>query len=153
MKKIIILVAVLSIVIFTVSPECSAQQGMKRSSDGGWGTGAGYSKMYDPNKVETIGGEVISVNRVKSRRGPSQGVHLMLKSDKELVSVHLGPEWFIGKQDIKIEPKDKIEVTGSRVIIAGKPAIIASEVKKGDQVLKLRDIKTGYPAWSGSQRP
>lgn len=36
---------------------------------------------------------------------------------------------------------------GSRVTFQGKPAVIAAEVKKGDEVLKLRD-ETGLPAWS-----
>ncbi len=72
----------------------------------------------------------------------------MLKTDKETISVHLGPGWYIEKQDINIEPKDKIEATGSRITFGGKPAIIAAEVKKGDEVLKLRD-ENGFPVWAG----
>lgn len=41
-----------------------------------------------------------------------------------------------------------MEVTGSRVTFDGKPAIIAAEVKKGGETLKLRDEK-GRPVWSG----
>jgi hypothetical protein len=53
--------------------------------------------------------------------------------------------------DTKIEKGDKIEVKGSRVTFAGKPAIIAAEVKKGDNILKLRD-ENGIPAWAGWRR-
>ena len=81
----------------------------------------------------------------------SYGVHLELKTDKETVSVHLGPGWFIENQDITIEPKDKVEIKGSRVTFDGKPAIIAAEVKKGDEVLKLRD-QNGIPFWAGWRR-
>jgi hypothetical protein len=52
---------------------------------------------------------------------------------------------------VKIEPKDTIEVKGSRTTVAGKPAIIAAEVKKGDELLKLRD-ESGFPVWAGWRR-
>jgi hypothetical protein len=71
-----------------------------------------------------------------------------VKTEKETISVHMGPAWFIENQDIKIAPKDKIEVTGSRVTFSGKPTIIAAEVKKGGEALKLRD-ESGFPVWSG----
>jgi hypothetical protein len=44
-----------------------------------------------------------------------------------------------------------VEVKGSRVTIAGKPVVIAAEVKKGDETLKLRD-DNGIPAWAGWRR-
>ncbi len=47
--------------------------------------------------------------------------------------------------------KKEIEVKGSRITFAGKPAIIAAEIKKGEQILTLRD-KNGFPAWSGWRR-
>jgi hypothetical protein len=75
----------------------------------------------------------------------------MLKTEDETISVHLGPGWYIENQDVKIQPKDKLEVKGSRVTFEGKPVIIAAEVKKGDEVLKLRD-KNGFPLWSGWRR-
>jgi hypothetical protein len=53
--------------------------------------------------------------------------------------------------DTKIQKGDTIEVKGSRVTITGKPAIIAAEVKKGDNVLVLRD-NNGIPAWTGWRR-
>jgi len=81
----------------------------------------------------------------------SAGVHMTLKTDKETISVQLGPSWYIENQDVKIEAKDKVEVKGSRITFDGKPAIIAAEVKKGDEVLKLRD-DNGFPLWSGWRR-
>jgi hypothetical protein len=72
---------------------------------------------------------------------------MTVKTDKEMISVHLGPGWYMENQDVKIEAKDKVEVKGSKITFGGKPAIIAAEVKKGDQVLKLRD-DNGFPVWS-----
>jgi hypothetical protein len=62
-----------------------------------------------------------------------------------------GPEWYIERQDVKLEKGDKIEVKGSRIIFNGKPAIVAAELKKGDSVLVLRD-SAGVPAWAGWRR-
>ncbi|HEU4344281.1 MAG TPA: hypothetical protein VFU31_22205 [Candidatus Binatia bacterium] len=47
--------------------------------------------------------------------------------------------------------KDRVEVKGARITFEGKPAIIASEVKKGDEVLRLRD-DAGFPVWAGWRR-
>jgi hypothetical protein len=81
----------------------------------------------------------------------SSGVHLLVKTPKETISVHLGPSWYLDNQETKIDPKDNVEVTGSRITFEGKPAIIAREVKKGDEVLKLRD-EHGVPMWAGWRR-
>jgi hypothetical protein len=62
--------------------------------------------------------------------------------------VHLGPQWYLENQDVKIEPGDRVEITGSRVTVQGKPTIIAAEVRKGDEVLQLRDA-AGVPVWAG----
>jgi hypothetical protein len=111
--------------------------------------------MYDPKTVETLSGEVTSVAQVHGkgggRRGGGYGVHLMLKTDSGEISVHLGPGWYLDKQALKIAAGDRIEVRGSRITFEGQPAIIAAEVKKGDQSLKLRD-DNGLPAWRGQGR-
>ena len=146
MKKLSILIVV-SILSFIVS-DSFAQRGMKWRGSGGWGMGSQYNRMYDPKTVGTISGEMISVDMITPMKGMSQGVHLTLKTDKEIISVHLGPWWYIENRDIRIEPKDKIEVAGSRITYQGKPAIIAANVKKGDEVLKLRD-ENGLPVWAG----
>jgi hypothetical protein len=45
-------------------------------------------------------------------------------------------------------PKDTLEIKGSWVTFDGKPTIIAAEVKKGGQSLKLRNAN-GVPLWAG----
>jgi hypothetical protein len=105
-------------------------------------------RKYNPKTVETVQGRVLSMEKMQQR---GSGVHLMLQTDKETVAVHLGPSWYIDKQTPNIETNDTITVTGSRVTVGGKPAIIATEVKKGDEVLKLRD-DNGIPVWSRGRR-
>jgi hypothetical protein len=145
------LTAVISILILLFATESFAQRGTGWKGSGGWCMGTAYGKMYDPKTVETISGEVVSVDKITPIKGMSCGVHMTVKTDKETISVHMGPGWFIENQDIKIEPKDKVEVKGSRITFEGAPAIIAAEVKKGDDTLILRD-ENGFPAWSGWRR-
>jgi hypothetical protein len=151
MKKSVILLAVVFILSSFLANETFAQRGMKYRGSGGWGMGTSYGKMYNPKTVETISGEVLSVDKIIPIKRMSYGIHLMVKTDKETISVHLGPGWYIENQDIKIEPKEKIEVKGSRITFEGKPVIIAAEIKKGNEILKLRD-ENGFPVWSGWRR-
>ena len=136
---------------FIVADSLAQPPGIRWRGSGGWGPGTPYSKLYDPKTAETISGEVQSVERFGPRKGMVYGVHATVKTDKETISVQLGPGWYIENQDVKIEPKDKVEVKGPRITFGGKPAIIVAEVKKGDQVLKLRD-DNGFPVWSGWRR-
>lgn len=116
---------------------------------GGWGCCGQYGRIYDPSNLETVSGEVVSIDTFTPISGMSQGMHLLLRTDDgTTIPVHLGPYWYLENQDIAIEPNDKIEVRGSRVNFAGEPAIIAAEVQKGDTTLRLRD-ESGFPMWSG----
>ncbi len=112
--------------------------------------GTAYYRMYDTTTVETLKGTVTSVEKMTARNGMRRGygVHVMLDTGTETIPVHLGPSWFLDKQDVKVQKGDKIEVIGSRITYDNNPAIVAAEVKKESNVLKLRDEK-GFPYWSG----
>jgi hypothetical protein len=148
-KKMISLAFALTIFFVTSVALAGSWNGWQGS--GGWGTGSPYQRMYDPATVETISGIVLSVNKITPVKGMYSGVHLTLKTNKETIDVHLGPEWYIERQDVKIEKGDKIEVKGSRITFNGKPAIIAAELKKNDGILTLRD-GAGIPVWAGWRR-
>ena len=145
MKRFISVVTISFVVFSLFTTDSFAQRGT------GWGAGSKYNKMYDIKTVETITGEVLNINKIMPMKGMSYRIHLLLKSGKETISVHLGPDWFMDKQKVKINPKDIVSVIGSRIIYQGNPAVIASEIKKGNETIVFRD-KNGYPVWSGSRR-
>ena len=152
MKKSVFMVVVLSVLFLGLAAESYAQRGpMKWYGSGGWGPGTPYNRMYDPAKVETVSGAVESISTVVPMKGMNPAAMLVLKTDKELIPIHLGPEWYITRLDAKIAKGDRIEVKGSRVDFAGKPAIIAAEIKKGDSLLVLRN-SSGIPVWAGWRR-
>jgi hypothetical protein len=149
MKKIMILAAIVFVIGF--ASDVPAQRGMDWKGGGGWGPDTHYHRMYNPDSVENISGEVAAINMITPMRGMGYGVHMIVKTDKETISVHLGPSWYIENQDVRIEPGDKIEVKGSRIMLDDTSAIIAAEVKKDDEILILRD-ENGFPVWSGWRR-
>lgn len=117
---------------------------------GGRGSGRmHYGMMWDAGAVTTLSGEVTSVEKyTPGRGGPSYGLRLNLKTDKESLPIILGPAWYIEQQHFSIAPQDRVEVKGSRVTIWNQPTVLAAEVKKGDEILKLRDDR-GMPLWAG----
>jgi hypothetical protein len=117
----------------------------------GRGRGAGYGRMWNPATVETVRGEIVKVDRVPSPGGAGGGVHLDLKTATETIAVHLGPDWYVTRDRMALDPTDEIEVKGSRVTVDGKPAIIAGEVRKGSATLVLREAD-GAPVWRGGRR-
>jgi hypothetical protein len=123
MKAVRMIVLALLITGMVLPPAAFAKRGMKWQGSGGW----------------------------TPAKGMGRGIHLLLKTDKETISVHLGPSWFIESQDVKILKGDRIDVRGSRITFDQKPAIIAAEVTKGNEILKLRD-DSGFPVWSGWRR-
>jgi hypothetical protein len=148
----IVVVSIFLLISIAVAQEWQSWRGSE-----GWGMEHPYQRMLDPKApIETLSGEVIHVQTVTPKKGMSPGIHVILHTDKETIPVHLGPAWFIEHLDTKILKGDKIEVKGSRVVmtIEEKPelkaqhVLLASEVKKGDQVLVLRDA-TGEPVWAG----
>jgi hypothetical protein len=151
MNKTIMLIATMMLLCLFAGTEAFAQKGMMSKGGGGWGAGTPYARMYNTNTLETIAGEVVSVDKIMPEKNMSYGVHIVLKAEAETIPVHLGPVWYIENQDVKIEATDKVEIKGSRITFEGKPAIIAKEVKRGDEVLILRD-ENGFPVWSGWRR-
>ncbi|KJR42936.1 hypothetical protein MCHI_001139 [Candidatus Magnetoovum chiemensis] len=124
-----------------------AQRGRGMGS-GGWGCGYNFQRMYNPAAVTTVVGIVESIDQVVPFSGMSYGVHINLKTDKGIVSVHLGPAWYLDRQDLTINKGDKLEITGSMTTFNTGNALIASTVKKGYDVLTLRD-QSGVPYWAG----
>jgi hypothetical protein len=137
-------IAILAIgLVLLWSTPAFAQQGR-----GGWGAGSPYNRLYDPATVETIRGEVVGVDQVSPMKGMSYGVHLRVETGEGVLPVHLGPAWYLDNQEAHLAVGDEVEVTGSRVQFDGAPAIIAAEVRRGEQILQLRD-PGGFPRWSG----
>ena len=69
---------------------------------------------------------------------------------KEVLPVYLGPAFYIvGSEEANhFKIGDQVTVTGSQVTVRGEPFMLATTVKRGNEVLRLRD-KDGNPEWIG----
>ena len=143
-----ILLAVIPAVIFTFPGHTNAQgRGTMRGGQG-WGSGGQYGRIYDVTTVETLEGDVVTVERFDPGPNMTPGVHLMLRSGDKTISVHLGPAWYVENQERQLEAGDNVRVEGPHVMYKGAEVLIAARVTRGDETLVLRD-QDGIPAWSG----
>ena len=146
MKRLNRLLTLSGILVLLMAAFAWAQPGGSGPGMGGRGPGGGMGMgmHYDPKTVETIQGEV---TQVQEMQGMAAGVHLQIKTAKETLMVILGPASYLEQQKVKIAVGDKVEIKGSRVQHPQMAMLIAGELKKGDQVIKLRDDQ-GKPLWS-----
>ncbi|HAY21385.1 MAG TPA: hypothetical protein DCY27_04305 [Desulfobacterales bacterium] len=107
-----------------------------------------YSTLYKPETVEKIRGEVVSLGKTISGNGRDMCEYLTLKTSKGNVWVVLKPQSYKPAVNLNIKPSDQLEITGSRIMLPGKTALIAAKVQIGNDIMVLRDVKTGRPAWA-----
>ena len=117
----------------------------------GQGSADPYKTIFDSKTIKTISGQVIKVDQVPE---PGFGLEMRLtvfiEQNKEILPVYLGPAFYIvGFEHAKgFHIGDKVTVTGSQVTGRGEPFMLATTVKRGNEVLRLRD-KDGTPEWVG----
>jgi len=109
-----------------------------------------YKKIFDSKTIKTISGQVIKVDQVLE---PGFGMEIRLTvfiDKKEVLSVYLGPAFYIVGSELAKNFKigDQVTATGSQVTVRGEPFMIATTVKRGNELLRLRD-KDGTPEWVG----
>jgi sporulation protein YlmC with PRC-barrel domain len=116
----------------------------------GPGRGDPYKKIFDSKTIKTISGQVVKVDQVLE---PGFGMEIRLTvfiDKKEILPVYLGPAFYIvgSEQAKRFKLGDQVTVSGSQAIRGGEPIMIATTVKRGNEVLRLRD-KDGNPEWIG----
>lgn len=113
--------------------------------------GGGPGGLYDPKTVVTVSGIVVSKTTPAMQQGLPKLIYLTLQTQEGRISVFLGPDVFIDQMPLKIDKLDRIQVTGSKIMMKGQPVIVAAQIKKGEDILRLRDAN-GVPAWGGRDR-
>ncbi|HZF09524.1 MAG TPA: hypothetical protein VFE33_12110 [Thermoanaerobaculia bacterium] len=101
---------------------------------------------YDKKTEVTLKGSIQEVKKVQAPNGV-EGTHLMLKDGKQVVEVFVGPSAFITRQGAAFGKDEAIEVIGSKLQVAGAPALLARQIKKGGKTFEFRD-EQGSPLWA-----
>jgi len=66
------------------------------------------------------------------------------------IKVLLGPSTFLDTQHLNLAANDQVTVKGSKIDKDGQQCVIATEIRKLDQVVRLRD-ENGNSLWAGGQ--
>jgi hypothetical protein len=144
-KSNFFLLAVLCVSVLA-SGDVSARRRVAQKGAQGWGADSEYNRLYDKGKQASITGEVVTTGTTVPMPGMSYGIYMSVKAVSGTVTVHLAPGWFIENQDFIIAKRDKVTVKGSMVVLNGEDVMFASEVRKENLTLKLRD-RNGFPLW------
>ncbi|MFB0507226.1 MAG: hypothetical protein ACETWT_10890 [Thermodesulfobacteriota bacterium] len=118
---------------------------------GGWEKDSPYNKLFNPNEVDSFKGVVVGFQEVTPLPGMSPGVALLVRErgGNDVITVHLGPTWFI--KQVGVKKGEQVKVKGVWAEIEGKDVFMACKVKKGDYFeFKVRLTKDGRPFWTMS---
>jgi hypothetical protein len=92
-------------------------------------------------------GKVVQVltESLEDNMHPGMAVVVETK-DQGRVYVHLGPVWYLERQEFEIKPGDEVGIKGMCNKKNGQLDVVANELTLGDHVLQLRD-SLGRPNW------
>lgn len=127
-----------------------AQDRFRWPGTGGWSATSPYVRQFDTNSLVTLRGWVVRLESFRPGGGASPGLRAIVQSGADKVTVHLGPRWFLERQELQLQPKDPVAIEGSRVQMGGDSVVIARAISCGERSLVLRDAE-GSPAWSADQ--
>ncbi|MFZ2088601.1 MAG: hypothetical protein WAU47_08505, partial [Desulfobaccales bacterium] len=119
MKKILVIFGVL-LLVGLLAAGVQAQPQEKGAMSGAWPMG----RMYDPKTVTTLEGTIESIDKISAGKMdlPAR-ILVKMKSGQETVTVYLGPEWYLEKQEAKLFPGDPIKVRGSKITLENQAVI------------------------------
>ncbi len=113
----------------------------------GWERGQAYDKSYDPALEVVVPCVVQQVEKFTPMPGMAEGVRAKVESRGQAYWVHLAPAAWLAAQSLELKPGDEIAVTGAYVTLGGERVVLAREVARGGETLRLRDER-GKPAWA-----
>jgi len=145
------LIGLLALIMAIVAAVAVAGPWKGYRGSGGWGTDTPYNRLYNPSQMETLSGTVTAIEKTIPMKRMDYGVALIVKTEKETIPVHVGPSWFAERLDKPFAVGDKVEIKGVRSNYQGKAFIMAAEIKRGEEILVLRDAR-GIPVWAGWRR-
>lgn len=126
----------------------------RTDSSQGRGRSEGFPSSTLPAPIEDLEkleGKVMEVIP-RARRGPTTMVDVRLRSGKRETLIRLGPAGFLQQKGFSVEEGDVLSVTGYRMTSTEGKLLVATEVRKGDMTLHLRD-SPGRPAWKKPPPP
>lgn len=131
MRKLILAAGVMLVVMATLA----------------WAQTPATAPQYDPAKEVTIKGVVEEVKDFQCPVSGGMGAHLIVKTDKGLVTVHLALSKFLSFYGFGFAKGDQVEVIGAKAKVGDdENALLARKIERGNQTFAFRD-KNGKALW------
>jgi len=111
-----------------------------------------YCSLWDPSGAAEVTGEIEAIESFSPGGADmGRGVSLRLRTKEEArerVQVHLGPSWFVQEKLPGLEIGEQITAKGCSAHFGRQDVIIASEVERNRNRIRMR-TKEGHPEWAG----
>ena len=108
---------------------------------------------YRLETVTTITGVVDNSETVMNKQTKEPGFHLSVTTASDTFVVHVSPQWYADKMNIKFSKGEQLTITGSTFTKDFKQNIYAATIVGIDNsVLNLRNPDTGESLWVGRTR-
>jgi hypothetical protein len=112
-----------------------------------WSQAPAGGFSYDVAKEVTIKGVVEEVKDFQCPVSGGMGAHLVVKTDKGLVTVHLALSKFLSEYGFNFAKGDEVVVVGVKAKVGDdENAVLARTIERGNQTFTFRD-KAGKPLW------
>jgi sporulation protein YlmC with PRC-barrel domain len=119
---------------------------------GGWGAETPYGRLYDPAKAHTVHGTVVRVGTGPPMPGMASGIQLQVQTDATTtMQVHVGPEWYLERQELALHAHEAVHVTGALAEVEGQAVLLARAITVNGHTLWRREAQ-GQPWWSARRR-
>ena len=102
---------------------------------------------YSAGNEITAAGTVENVQEFYCPVTDDRGTHVVLKTDRGTILVHVAISRFLRENKFVIRPGERLQVTGAKIRYQDKEGMIAREIIRGDEVFTVRDT-AGKPLWS-----
>ena len=112
-----------------------------------WAQAPANAPKYDIANEVTIKGVVEEVKDFQCPVSGGMGAHLVVKTDKGLVTVHLALSKFLHEYGFGFAKGDELVITGVKAKVGDdENAFLARQIERGNQTFTFRD-KRGRPLW------
>jgi DNA/RNA endonuclease YhcR with UshA esterase domain len=105
------------------------------------------SLVYATANEITTSGTVDDVQEFFCPVSEDRGTHLVLKTDRGTMLVHVSIARFMRDHQLTLNRGDRLQVTGAKVRFQGKEGLIARQIIRGEEVFSFRDA-SGRPLWT-----
>lgn len=106
-----------------------------------------YLAAFAPENLRTIEGVVTGVSSFQLVGTNAEWVQLQVRTDDgQLVTVHLGPRDYVGRQDFYVAANDRISLVGAQATAWRQPIVLPVTATVSGRTVNLRD-RDGRPLW------